>query len=222
MSLSAKHVFSLLCSFTSPFNICRQVWSASATGEARLHLEVADGFLSIKLKFILWNNDGWRIDSSVMTDKTIYPICHLHPVQCAQSAWIRGGIMIWICFLAAGSAQYLIHQIGGVTRIFFLYFDRFTYILYLLFLYLPWWFPVWWCVLSMVLKWLWHDIIRAAHHPANLWFNDEEDTFPTVGLSPTYDTVAVDVIPGCALLTFCVFSQFWTWPQGSYSIWVSP
>lgn len=45
-----------------------------------------------------------------MTDKTIYPICHLHPVQCAQSAWIRGGIMIWICLLAAGSAQYLIHH----------------------------------------------------------------------------------------------------------------
>lgn len=56
--LLAKNVFPVswsMCSFTSSFNIFGQ---DETTSEAKSHLEVAGGFLSIKIKFIVWNNDG--------------------------------------------------------------------------------------------------------------------------------------------------------------------
>lgn len=102
----------------------------------------------------------------------------MHPVQCAQSAWIRGGIMVWICLLAAGSPQYLIHhRLVGWHGLDWTVLPTYSTFIVLCDECLSWLFPVWWWVLSMVLKGLWCNTNIAASYTANLWINGETNTF---------------------------------------------
>lgn len=110
----------------------------------------------------------------------------MHPVQCAQSAWIRGGIMIWICLLAAGSPQYLIHhRLVGWHGLDWTVLPTYSTFIVLCDACLFWFFPVWWWVLSMVLKGLWCNINIAANYASNLWINGETNTF----FSALHDTM---------------------------------